>query len=48
MADPAEPRLLVRRGADELAHPGGTLGAHLRRVADRLVAHGADLDATLG
>ena len=33
--------LLLDRGAAELAHPGGTLGAHLGRVADRLEAHGA-------
>lgn len=42
MTDRREPHLLVERGADERAHPGGTLGSHLRRVADGLVAHGAD------
>ena len=42
MTDARAPHLLVERGADDLAHPGGTLGSHLRRVADRLVAHGAD------
>jgi hypothetical protein len=36
--------LLLDRGAGELAHPGGTLGAHLRRVGDRLAAHGVDED----
>jgi hypothetical protein len=36
--------LLIARGADDIAHPGGTLGAHLRRVAARLVDHGADPD----
>ena len=39
---PDAPRLLVARGADRLEHPGGTLGAHLRRVADRLARHGVD------
>ena len=34
--------MLVERGADDLDHPGGTLGAHLRRVAARLVDHGVD------
>ena len=38
----AEPRLLVERGADAVDHPGGTLGAHLRRVAARLADHGVD------
>ena len=38
----SEPSLLVERGADDLDHPGGTLGAHLRRVAARLVDHGVD------
>lgn len=37
-----EPDLLVRRGADDIDHPGGTLGAHLRRVAERLARHGVD------
>lgn len=37
-------QLLLDRGAGELAHPGGTLGAHLRRVGARLAAHGADDD----
>ncbi|HEU4347559.1 MAG TPA: hypothetical protein VFR35_07195 [Actinoplanes sp.] len=31
---------LVDRGADAVAHPGGTLFAHLNRVHDRLAAHG--------
>ena len=38
----SEPSLLVERGADGIDHPGGTLGAHLRRVAARLVDHGVD------
>ncbi len=38
----AEPALLVERGADAIDHPGGTLGAHLRRVAARLAGHGVD------
>ena len=42
-----EPRLLLARGADTLDHPGGTLGAHLRRVAARLCDHGADETTTL-
>jgi len=33
---------LAARGADSLAHPGGTLLAHLRRVATRLEGWGAD------
>ncbi len=32
--------LLRERGADTIAHPGGTLYAHLARVHDRLAAHG--------
>ena len=43
MTDPGL-QLLLDRGAGELDHPGGTLGAHLRRVGDRLAAHGADDD----
>jgi hypothetical protein len=35
---------LRERGADTLAHPGGTLLAHLRRVADLLARWGADAD----
>jgi hypothetical protein len=34
---------LVARGADRLAHPGGTLYEHLRRVASLLERWGADL-----
>lgn len=36
--------LLIDRGADATDHPGGTLGAHLRRVGERLADHGADRD----
>lgn len=32
--------LLRERGAETIAHPGGTLLAHLVRVHDRLAAHG--------
>jgi xanthine/CO dehydrogenase XdhC/CoxF family maturation factor len=32
------------RGADHIEHPGGTLLAHLRRVAATLAAWGADAD----
>ncbi len=34
--------LLVERGADGIEHPGGTLLAHLRRVASLLEQWGAD------
>lgn len=34
--------LLRERGADAIAHPGGTLLAHLQRVEERLRRHGAD------
>ncbi|MFI5776426.1 DUF6817 domain-containing protein [Nocardia sp. NPDC051570] len=37
-------RFLRERGADRIAHPGGTLLAHLLRVADLLAAWGADID----
>lgn len=33
--------LLVQRGASSIAHPGGTLLAHLERVADRLRSYEA-------
>ncbi|MEU3312500.1 DUF6817 domain-containing protein [Streptomyces sp. NPDC006662] len=33
--------LLVRAGAQDLPHPGGTLLAHLRRVEERLASWGA-------
>jgi len=33
---------LTERGADRIAHPGGTLLAHLVRVADRLGTYSAD------
>ena len=33
--------LLLRLGAADIAHPGGTLVAHLRRVRDRLAVWGA-------
>jgi hypothetical protein len=36
--------LLLARGADRLAHPGGTLYGHLLRVADLLTEWGADQD----
>ncbi|MFJ4655880.1 DUF6817 domain-containing protein [Nocardia sp. NPDC088792] len=35
---------LRSRGADRIAHPGGTLLAHLNRVADLLAAWNADED----
>lgn len=35
---------LRTRGADQIHHPGGTLLAHLIRVADTLTAWGADPD----
>jgi catechol 2,3-dioxygenase-like lactoylglutathione lyase family enzyme len=38
---------LVEHGAARLAHPGGTLLAHLRRVAALLAAWGADEDVRL-
>jgi catechol 2,3-dioxygenase-like lactoylglutathione lyase family enzyme len=34
-------RFLLDHGADRIDHPGGTLLAHLRRVADQLAAWGA-------
>lgn len=37
-------RFLRERGADRIPHPGGTLLAHLIRVADTLAAWGADRD----
>ncbi|WP_069162500.1 DUF6817 domain-containing protein [Nocardia altamirensis] len=37
-------RFLTERGAESIAHPGGTLLAHLRRVTDKLAAWGADAD----
>jgi hypothetical protein len=33
--------LLIRHGATDMEHPGGTLLAHLRRVRDQLAAWGA-------
>ncbi len=33
---------MTERGADRIAHPGGTLLGHLVRVADRLATYGAD------
>jgi hypothetical protein len=35
---------LLERGADQMAHPGGTLYEHLVRVAELLAAWGADED----
>ena len=35
---------LLDRGADQMAHPGGTLYEHLVRVAELLAAWGADED----
>ncbi|MFI6866971.1 DUF6817 domain-containing protein [Nocardia sp. NPDC050406] len=40
-------RLLRDRGAEEIPHPGGTLLAHLVRVAEVLDSWGADLDIQL-
>ncbi|GAB0104223.1 hypothetical protein JMUB6875_31970 [Nocardia sp. JMUB6875] len=40
-------RFLRDRGADTIDHPGGTLLAHLRRVADVLAAWGHDEDLQL-
>ncbi|NNH74954.1 hypothetical protein HLB23_34760 [Nocardia uniformis] len=40
-------RFLRDRGADAIAHPGGTLLAHLIRVADVLADWGADADVQL-
>jgi catechol 2,3-dioxygenase-like lactoylglutathione lyase family enzyme len=40
-------RFLVSHGAEEIEHPGGTLLAHLRRVADQLAAWGASEDLVL-
>jgi hypothetical protein len=39
--------LLRQRGADAIDHPGGTLLAHLERVADRLRGYGASADLQL-
>ena len=33
---------MTERGADRIAHPGGTLLTHLIRVADRLATYGVD------
>jgi uncharacterized protein DUF6817 len=41
-AEAAVLTLLRERGADQIAHPGGTLLAHLQRVAHRLHRGGAD------
>ena len=40
-------RFLVTHGAEDIDHPGGTLLAHLRRVADRLAGWGAPEDLVL-
>ncbi|MGW4244033.1 DUF6817 domain-containing protein [Nocardia sp. NPDC004722] len=40
-------RFLRDRGADTIDHPGGTLLAHLGRVADTLAAWGHDADLQL-
>jgi hypothetical protein len=40
--------LLIERGADTTDHPGGTLGAHLRRVGARLADHGTDRGSATG
>jgi catechol 2,3-dioxygenase-like lactoylglutathione lyase family enzyme len=40
-------RFLVSHGAEGIAHPGGTLLAHLRRVADQLADWGARDDLVL-
>src|SRR4051812_34564713 len=45
--EPAVRAWLRRRHADTIAHPGGTLYAHLSRVHDRLAAHGLDTDVRL-
>ena len=37
-------RLLMDRGAGTIEHPGGTLGAHLRRTGERLASYGVDED----
>ncbi len=39
--------LLRRREATKIAHPGGTLAAHLERVRQRLARHGAREDLQL-
>jgi (p)ppGpp synthase/HD superfamily hydrolase len=41
---PAVQEFLLARGAGQLAHPGGTLHAHLNRVAALLAEWGADED----
>ncbi|MFI9153639.1 DUF6817 domain-containing protein [Streptomyces sp. NPDC053367] len=44
----SEPRAFLRRlGAESLAHPGGTLLAHLDRVRERLAGWGARPDLQL-
>ncbi|HEY7047886.1 MAG TPA: VOC family protein [Jatrophihabitantaceae bacterium] len=40
-------RFLLDHGADRIDHPGGTLYAHLGRVADQLAAWGASDDVVL-
>lgn len=40
-------QFLIERGAEDIAHPGGTLLAHLRRVADQLETWGAPADVVL-
>jgi hypothetical protein len=40
-------RFLRDRGADTIDHPGGTLLAHLNRVADTLASWGHDADLQL-
>ena len=37
-------RLMMDRGAGTIEHPGGTLGAHLRRTGERLASYGVDDD----
>ena len=37
-------RLMMDRGAGTIDHPGGTLGAHLRRTGERLASYGVDDD----
>src|SRR5882757_3487609 len=43
----AAERFLLDHGADDIPHPGGTLLAHLRRVADQLAAWDATQDVVL-
>lgn len=47
MTDQNARTFLLTRGADEIPHPGGTLYAHLCRVADTLGAWGAGPDVRL-